>query len=193
MLKILINPFEKYAEKPLFLFGLAFLFIGSYLGFLFNTKFDSILHISPIENSSLISSMVQNLLIIFLLTIVLFLLGKYYNTKTRFVDILNVSLISRIPFYFSTLLNINNLNKTITDKLIKNVDTIQNLNFTTFEYLFLFIVTIIGLLTIIWFAILIWNGFKTATNAKTKKEIILFSITLIITNFISAYIIHLIN
>lgn len=193
MFKIALNPFEKFSEKQLFVFGTLFLFIGSYLGYLFNTQFDSISHIYFKDNTLLIKSIIQNLVLTFLLSIALFALGKYFNKKTRFIDILNVSLISRIPFYLLTLLNINNVNKTITNKLIKNLDQVQNLQFSTSEYLFLFITSIIGITILIWFAIVLWNGFKTATNAKTNKAVILLIITVLTTNFISSYLIHFIN
>lgn len=193
MLKILINPFEKYSEKQLFLFGLVFLFIGSYLGVLFNVQFDSILHVSFIEQVTFVNILIQNIIITILLALVLFVLGKYFNPKTRFIDVLNVSLISRIPFYLLTLINTNNLSLKLTEKLLGNLDSIENLRFTSFEISFLLITSFLVLCLLIWFAIFTWNGFKTATNAKTTKEVILFIITLIITNFISSYIIHLIN
>lgn len=193
MLKILLNPFEKYSEKHLLFFGLLCLFIGSYLGYLLNVHFDRILHLSYVENTFLMKPLLQNILITFLLTIALYALGKYCNKKTRLIDILTTSLIARVPFYFLTLFNIKNRNKIIIDKLIKNIEHIQDVTFSTSETIFLFVSTIVGIVILIWFAILIWNGFKTATNAKTTKEIILFISTLFIANLFSFYILQLIN
>lgn len=193
MYKTLLNPFEKFSEKQLLIFGILFLFIGSYIGFLVNAYFDSILHISFVENTSYINSIAQNLIIIVLLTIILFALGKYLNPKTRWIDLFNVSLIARIPFYFSTLINYNNSTLKLTDKIMNNLDAIQNIRFSTSEYLFLIITSVFGILCLLLFAVLLWNGFKTATNAKTTKEIILLIITLLIANFISSYLINFIT
>lgn len=193
MIKTLLNPFEKFSEKQLLIFGLLFLFVGSYIGFLVNAYFDSILHISFIQNATYISSILQNTTITVLLSLVLFALGKYLNPKTRFIDLLNVSLIARIPFYLSALININNATSKLTDSIVNNLDNVQNIKFSTSEYLFLILTSVFGILCILLFAILLWKGFKTATNAKTTKEIILLIITLLITNFISFYILNLIS
>ena len=192
MIKTLLNPFEKFSEKQLLIFGILFLFIGSYIGFLLNAYFDSILHISFVQNTTYIFVLLQNLTITTLLSIVLFALGKYFNPKTRFIDLLNVSLVARIPFYFSTLINFNNATSKLTDRIINNLDTIQNIKFSTSEYLFLILTSVFGILCVFLFGYLLWKGFKTATNAKTTKEIILLILTLFFINFISFYIINLI-
>lgn len=193
MYKTLLNPFEKFSEKQLLIFGILFLFMGSYIGFFSNAYFDSILHISFVENATYFNSIAQNLIIIILLTLVLFALGKYLNPKTRLIDLLNVSLIARIPFYFSTLINFNNSTLKLTDKIMNNLDAIQNIKFSTSEYLFLIITSVFGILCLLLFAILLWNGFKTATNAKTTKETVLLIITLLIANFMSSYLINFIT
>ena len=192
MFKVLLNPFEKFSEKQMLIFGILFLLIGSYIGFLVNAYFDSILHISFVQNTSYLYIVLQNVTIIALLSAVLFAIGKYFNPKTRFIDLLNVSLIARIPFYFSTLININNATSKLTDRIINNLDTIQNIKLSTSEYVFLFFTSIFGIICVFLFAFLLWKGFKTATNAKTTKEIIILIVTLLFTNFISFYIINLI-
>jgi hypothetical protein len=193
MIKTFLNPFEKYTENKLFFFGLLLLIIGSYAGFLFNAYFDSILHISFIKNSVFVATLIQNVIIAILLSLALYALGKYINPKTRFIDILNVSLIARIPFYFSSLVNINNSTFNLTEKLIDNKFSIENIQFSTSDYFMLLFSTTLGLLLLIWFAILLWNGFKTATNAKTGKEIILLIVCLLLANFISSYLIQLLT
>lgn len=193
MFKTLLNPFEKFSEKQLLLFGILFLIIGSYFGFLLNAYFDSILHISFVQNATYLNSILQNVIITVILSFVLFALGKYFNPKTRFIDVLNVSLIARIPFYFSTLININDATLKLTDTIANNVNTIQNIQFSTSEYIFLIISSAFGILCLFLFVVLLWKGFKTATNAKTTKEIIVLIVVLLLTNFISFYIINLIT
>jgi hypothetical protein len=190
MFKLLLNPFEKYTEKQLLFFGALMLIIGSYIGFLCNGYFDSILHISFIKNTTFVNTIIQNLIITTLLSFILFGIGKIINKKTRFIDVLNVTLIARIPFYFSTLININNKSAELTDKLMINLIDINNINLSTLDYVFLFTTAAFGLVCIVWFAYLLWNGFKIATNAKTNKPVILLIISLLVANYISSYLIQ---
>lgn len=193
MIKNILNPFEKYTESKLLVFGWVFLIIGSYIGYLFNAYFDSILHISFIKNSMFITTLIQNIINVVLLSSALYVLGKYINPKTRFVDVINVSLIARIPFYFSSLANINDSTYNLTEKLMSNKFSAENIEFSSSDYLMLLFSTTLGLLLIVCFAILLWNGFKTATNAKKSKEIILFIVSLLVANFISSYLIQLLT
>ena len=193
MIKTLLNPFEKYSEKQLLIFGILFLLIGSLLGYQFNALFDSILHISFPDNISFINHLLQNIALTLILTVFLFALGKYFNSKTRFIDILNSSLIARIPFYLTTLANINDASSTISNKLLESLNDLKNITISTQDYFVLFLTSILSLFGIIWLSILLWNGFKTATNAKTTKQIVLFILIILIANFASSYTYQLLN
>lgn len=193
MIKTLLNPFEKYSEKQLLIFGILFLLIGSFLGYQFNALFDSILHISFPDNISFINHLLQNIALTLILTVFLFALGNYFNSKTRFIDILNSSLIARIPFYLTTLVNINDASSTISNKLLESLNDLKNITISTQDYFVLFLTSILSLVGIIWLSILLWNGFKTATNAKTTKQIVLFILVILIANFASSYTYQLLN
>jgi hypothetical protein len=193
MFKTLFNPFEKYSEKQLLLFGILFLIIGSFLGYQFNALFDSILHVSFPENISFINHLLQNIALTLILSIFLFALGYYFNSKTRFIDILNCSLIARIAFYLTTLANINDATSTVSNKLIESLNDLKSITISTQDYFVLFLTSILSLVGIVWLAILLWNGFKTATNAKTTKQIIVFILVILIANFSSSYTYQLLN
>lgn len=193
MIKTLLNPFEKYSEKQLLIFGILFLLIGSFLGYQFNALFDSILHISFPDNISFINHLLQNIALTLILTVFLFALGNYFNSKTRFIDILNSSLIARVPFYLTTLVNINDASSTISNKLLESLNDLKNITISTQDYFVLFLTSILSLVGIIWLSILLWNGFKTATNAKTTKQIVLFILVILIANFASSYTYQLLN
>ncbi|CAM3650256.1 YIP1 family protein [Flavobacterium gelidilacus] len=193
MIKALLNPFEKYSEKQLLIFGILFLLFGSFLGYQFNALFDSILHISFPDSISFINHLLQNIALTLILTFFLFALGKYFNSKTRFIDILNSSLIARIPFYLTTLANINDASSTISNKLLESLNDLKNITISTQDYFVLFLTSILSLVGIIGLSILLWNGFKTATNAKTTKQIVLFILVILIANFASSYTYQLLN
>jgi hypothetical protein len=193
MIKILLNPFEKFSEKQLFVFGILFLLIGSFLGYQFNALFDSILHLSFPDNISFINHLLQNIILTLILSLFLYAFGIYFNSKTRYIDILNVSLIARIPFYLTTLANINDASSTISNKLLESLNDLKSTSISTQDYSFLIATSILSLVCIIWLAVLLWNGFKTATNAKTTKQIVLFILVILVANFISSYTYQLLN
>jgi hypothetical protein len=193
MIKILLNPFEKFSEKQLFVFGILFLIIGSFLGYQFNALFDSILHLSFPDNISFINHLLQNIILTLILSLFLYAFGIYFNSKTRYIDILNVSLIARIPFYLTTLANINDASSTISNKLLESLNDLKSTSISTQDYSFLIATSILSLVCIIWLAVLLWNGFKTATNAKTTKQIVLFILVILVANFISSYTYRLLN
>jgi hypothetical protein len=193
MIKILLNPFEKFSEKQLFVFGILFLLIGSFLGYQFNALFDSILHLSFPDNISFIHHLLQNIILTLILSLFLYAFGIYFNSKTRYIDILNVSLIARIPFYLTTLANINDASSTISNKLLESLNDLKSTSISTQDYSFLIATSILSLVCIIWLAVLLWNGFKTATNAKTTKQIVLFILVILVANFISSYTYQLLN
>lgn len=185
MIKLLFNPFEKYSEKTLVTFGIIATIIGTLLGLVFNGIYDGILDMHPVKDISIteiIYSLVTNFLII---GIILFMLGKIINPKTRFIDVLSTIMIAKIPLYLLTFTNINGFNYElgieIQSKLILN----QMNNFSGLLLSKLILITILSLIVLVWTISLLYNGFKTATNIKSHKHILLFIISLIIAEVIS--------
>lgn len=189
MIKLLFNPFEKYSEKTLVTFGIITTIIGILLGLVFNGIYDGILDMHPVKDisiSEIIYSLFTNFLII---GIILFVLGKFINPKTRLIDVLSTILSAKIPLYLLTITNINgfnyNLGLEIQSKFIQN----QMNNFSVLLLSKLILITILSLIVMVWTISLLYNGFKTATNLKSKKHILLFIFSLIIAEVISKMVI----
>ena len=188
-MKKVYNPFEIFSEKQLLLFGLILLIVGSAIGFLFNGRFDGLVDLHFVEFADFHEVLIDNLINTVLLTLFLFLLGLFINPKTRIIDLLNTALIARIPFYILPFFNANNRITIITDSLIEvaasnNLDAINML-----DTLIIVVFGILALLTLIWFAVLLWNGFKVATNAKGTKNVVLLVTVVLVTEIASKYII----
>jgi hypothetical protein len=188
-MKKVYNPFEIFSEKQLLLFGLILLIVGSAIGFLFNGRFDGLVDLHFVEFADFHEVLIDNLINTVLLTLFLFLLGLFINPKTRIIDLLNTSLIARIPFYILPFFNANNRITIITDSLIEvaasnNLDAINML-----DTLIIVVFGILALLTLIWFAVLLWNGFKVASNAKGTKNVVLLVTVVLVTEIASKYII----
>ncbi|RZK10756.1 MAG: hypothetical protein EOO46_09445 [Flavobacterium sp.] len=195
MKTVLFNPFEKYTESKLLIFGIVITLIGSYLGYIFQGRFDGILDLHFPDAVTIEQPFLDNLVNIFSLFIFLFLLGKYINPKTRFVDVLTPILIARAPFYLLTLTNYQNYNANLGQKIMTSIDlnNPQNgLNIEASEMFFLALFTGITLLFIVWFVILLFNGFKVATNARGIKNNLLFAGAIILSEILSKIIFNLI-
>lgn len=184
---LLFNPFEKYSETILLVFGIAFTILGTLLGFYFDARFDGVLDMHFVEKVSLKEVAIDNLINIICLFIFFFGSGKFINSKTRIIDIMNTILISRIAVYLFVF--IPKPSNEITKNLIQN-------NFTqisNFDISLLIFGGIMALLGLIWYITLLYNGFKTATNAKKNLPIVLFIASILLSEILSILLISYFN
>lgn len=172
--KIIFNPFLKFTEKQLLIFGLLFFFINGLVCYYAGIKMDSIFHFSPMKNSDLTIAFFYCGFSIVFAVIVLFILGIIFNNKTRLIDILNAVLISQV-FNFPTVLAIKFIDlEKISGKAM------QNLQLEFADMLLLLVFVGITLPFIIYGIVLLYNGFRTATNIKSWKQIAIFAVVLFI-------------
>jgi hypothetical protein len=115
--------------------------------------------------------------------------GKLINSKTRFVDVLNASLIARIPFYILPFFNFNNVMYDVSNRTYDIMVAGSFNAISTPDIILLMLFSFVAIFTLIWFSVLLWNGFKVATNAKGIKNIILFIFTILVVEIVSKYII----
>lgn len=196
MKKLLFNPFETTSETKLLTFGVLLTAIGSYLAYLFNGRYDGVIDLHFTGNVSLAQPFLDNLINIVCLTAVLFFVGRLINKKTRLIDILAPVMIARVPFYLLTFTNINNLISDITESLLKNVDLKNmpvNLDIAPSSILLLTLFSLLAIVCIVWFVILLYNGFKIATNSKTSLHKVYFALSILAAEIISGIIISLLN
>lgn len=181
--KLFLNPFEKYEARILLVFGFIFFFIGSFLAAHFSFSFDGALDLHRVTATSLPQALKENLINVLLIVVTLFILGIAINRKTRFVDMLNGVLIFRIPFYFALLLNSIPVVRTTQEELLENIKDLEN-----FEIQKVGILLLAGLATLLFLVysiILLFNGFRTAVNAKRWQHYLLFAIVLLFTEIVS--------
>jgi hypothetical protein len=189
MRTVLFNPFEKYSDTILIVFGLIFTLIGSCLGFVFNTRFDGVLDLHFVKNVSIYNLLLDISIDILTLTICLFVIGKLINNKTRLIDILSATMIARIPFYFITFFNVNNKAYTISERILTLAKSNQINTLDTLDTFYLVLMTFAIIASLIWSMVLLFNGFKTATNAKEIKDTLFFIGALIAAEILSKILI----
>ncbi len=194
--KVLFNPFEKYSEKTLLIFGISATLLGSLVGYLMRARFDGIIDMHLVQGARFQNILLDNLINTLVLFILFFAFGKIINPKTRAIDMLNVSMICRIPMYLVALGNIGGYLERATQNIIEGIDLKNMQNIPQFELLDLLVILIFSILSIgflIWMIVLFWKGFKTATNTKRTRDIILFIILFIVAEVLSKYLIGTFN
>lgn len=185
--KTIFNPFSKYDEKQLLIIGIIGLIITLALCQQSGLQVDSIFHYRYAdEKISLIKNIGLSLLSYSIAIIIFFILGKIYNKRTRLIDIINTILISQIPGILIMLLCeipwVKNTMDSIAVSAQKNPE-----NIVTFDLITICIYSFSMLLLIAYGITLFYNGFKTATNFKDWKQIVLFAFILLATCITSQF------
>lgn len=181
--KTIFNPFERFDEKLLLLTGMITIILSIVMGYWTNTTFTSIYRINNIENATLKNIALPTLLSFAFAIVVLFILGKILNRKTRIIDIINTVLISQL-----FLIIIQGIGKIpFLKQAGKNVIQYQSNHTGTFpflDFLIMISLTVITITTLIYSITLYYNGFKTATNIKKWQHIVLFCFVSIISTIL---------
>ncbi|WP_047419775.1 hypothetical protein [Cellulophaga sp. Hel_I_12] len=192
MKTILFNPFKKYQENTLLVIGIIATLLGSLVAYIFFARFDGAIDLHFTPDINLWQPFIDNSINIATLFVVLFVLAKYHNKKTRAVDILNAVLIARIPYYLVPLLNINNTISKATDQMMAIVGDTININMAVIPVSSLIIISVfalISLVALVWYIILLFNGYKIASNAKGGLTILFFCLALILAEIMTKVII----
>jgi hypothetical protein len=182
--KTIFNPFEKFDEKSVLAIGIAFFilnFFGCYYAGMIN---DSIFHLSILEKNETIWDVVKiNSLSYIFAVIILSVLAKFINTKTRIIDVINTVLISQVPLIITLPMMALPFFKEANLNIAKSAG-----NFSKIEMTDLIIVAIGGCITLpflVYSFVLYFNGFKTATNIKQWQHIVIFVVVSLIMTIIS--------
>jgi hypothetical protein len=174
----IFNPFSRYSEKQLFFVGFVFLIVNSIICFFTKTQMDSILQFTPNSTLSLQTAFLFVIISCSTATLFLFLIALAVNKRTRFIDIVTTVLISQVPNFFILLTTkFSGMNEVA--KKFTTVATNKMTTFETTDVLLLFVFSLIVLAFVVYSMVLLYNGFKTATNFKKWYHISLFVISLL--------------
>ena len=190
--QILLNPFTKFSEKTLFFFGLITLFTGSYTAFLCGVTFDSMIEVHLNSEMTFLNSLKENSFYLVLITVLLFAFGKIINKRTRIIDIVNTAFLFRISFYFMAMLTAFPILKSVENEIKKNINSLDKLVIKPLDMILLLLITCVILLLLVYAFILLFQGFKTATNAKKPIHFIFLGLLLLFAEIISISILPLI-
>jgi len=192
MKTLLFKPFEKYSEQKLLIVGVIATLIGALVAYVLNCRFVGVFQMI-FDDNTIIQSLIDNIIIMCCLITFLFISAKFIYKKTRLIDIIVTTLVAFIPFYILPIFNINNTLKIAHDNILMHsppelVDQIPMINL-----MILIVFGLFTLLILVWVISLLYNGFKTAANAKGVKAMVIFGIALVLADIASRYLIFHLN
>lgn len=195
--KALLDPFERYAEKTLLTAGFAAMLAGSLLAYLFNGRYDGVLDLHFFRQVEWIEPFADNIINTACLLLPLFIAGRIINGRTRVVDVLAAILIARIPYYILPVFNANNYLSNMTDRLLQQLgekSAVPGLAAADLDISFLgvaviLIFALVSIVAMIWMIVILFRGFRTATNLKTNGHKVLFALAIIVAEMLSKIII----
>lgn len=179
MKKVLLQPFTYGQENRLLLVGLSLALLGCFVQLSTSIRFFSTFHIENVSSQPTFYQILGDFgITTLLLTLALFALGYFINTRTRWIDIFNTVLIAKVLLSPLLLIPLGYLLKK-SDEL-NEMYSIQKqtigIALTTFLCLALFSIFVTLFL---FFGRYLYQGFKTATHLKKKIHPILLIILVI--------------
>ncbi|WP_298156840.1 hypothetical protein [Flavobacterium sp.] len=187
-MKIIFNPFEKFSTNTQLIFGILISVAGCFLAYQFNAHYDGALDIHFADAVPLHIPFLEIVLDTACLGLALFVAAKTINPKTRSIDIFSTVLVARFPLYLIPPMNYNNRmyeeTMAITEMAMRN-----QTNFAIPDMAFFLAFSALSLLLLVWFFVLLWNGYKVACNAKGTTAVLAFIGAIIIAEIISKILI----
>lgn len=188
MIKKLLNPFAYFEDKALLIIGILAHLIFTYIAKLTNSNFPDFLSIKKgLIDFTFWDLLYQNTRNIAIAILFLFILGKIINKRTRFIDIVNVVLISRIAYY---IVFITDFIPVVNNKLNKVTDSIQSNNLSVLqESSTMLVILIVAFIAIFFICVMfyyLYIGFRTVTNLKTIQQTFAFIATILFIIIISS-------
>lgn len=195
LFSILINPFQRFTEKQLLVFGLPLTILGSWIAYIFQGRFDGYVDLHFVEQVTFVEPLIDNVINIVVITLLLFVAARIVNRKSRIIDLFCVALIARIPYYLLTFSNSNQVMQKTGQKILQTFQENPSAtpDISSGELFLLLIFTLFVIVFLVWVITLLFNGFKVAANAKGSRSIVLFIAALIFGEILSKYLIYLLN
>ncbi|MFC4685691.1 YIP1 family protein [Epilithonimonas pallida] len=182
--RTIFNPFGKFNDIHLLITGIIFFIVNIFGCYYSGNVNDSIFHLSHLDENQTIWDVARiNSLSFLFAIIILFILAKFFNNRTRIIDIINTILISAIPLIIIMPVYGMSFFKNATDSVTKSAGDPGQV-----ETINLIVVTAFALATLplmIYSFVLYYNGFKTATNIKKWQHIVLFVVVSLILTIVS--------
>lgn len=177
--KNIFNPFERFDDKQLLIAGLLTVAAAIFTGYWTDSFFSSIYKINGLEKTSLQAVAIPTLASFTLAIVILFILGKILNNKTRFIDIVNTVLISQMSLVIlQAFTGISYISRAQEHVISYQTDPAGP--FPVLDFIVMLSMASFVIMVLIYSITVYYNGFKTATNIKKWQHIVLFGVVSLI-------------
>ncbi|MCX8526195.1 YIP1 family protein [Chryseobacterium formosus] len=177
--KTIFNPFLKFDEKTLLIAGFVSITSVFLFGYYFGLQTDSLFHFRLINSEDSLSKIILSTLIVYAISILIFFVfGKIINKKTRFIDVVNPILISQFIVILLLLISEIPLVKNAQKQIIASVEN-QSFELDMISLLITTINSFVSLAITAYGMAILFNGFRTATNMKDWRHIVIFVLLLL--------------
>lgn len=181
------NPVKVMSDTNQLVTGSAILIISILVSYVFCIDNDGVYH-SGFASRALLFQLLSNVSIVLLPTIFLFLGGKLFNKGTRFVDITNAVLFSRIPLLVGYVIGAICIGPTLQEKL-RN-EKLDPFSIPTNELMKLAISGLLVLPLLVYSFILLVNGLRTAIHSKKSMLYAMFAVGIIVSEILYRYLVY---
>lgn len=166
--RLFVNPFNDYSENVMLTVGMMFFAVGGFLAYFGEFDYHGILKIIPTNTLGLFQVFVHLFINVLVLTLSLFSFGYFVNKKTRFIDVLNVVLVSFTVIYTMGLFSAISFAKELTNNVLKAIENgdMKLSTITPLDMFLLLLFSLISLVLLLYFFYLIAVGLKFVINAK---------------------------
>lgn len=187
-MKKIINPIAYYNEYKLLFIGCITLILGCFLSYHYSIYHHGILQAGP-GSYPWWKYAFAIILDVMVLTIFTWVLGKIINSKTRFIDLLNVNLIARIPLHLLPVVAGSDIMHEFLESStnLSPNELMADPNFLS-NMIAIFFFSMISLLLLSIFFLLLIMGFRTAVHVKKWYHYLLLVIVIIIADILSRII-----
>ncbi|MFY1047237.1 YIP1 family protein [Chryseobacterium sp. GP-SGM7] len=177
--KTIFNPFLKFDEKTLLITGFVSITAVFFVGYSFGLQTDSLFHFRFISSEDSLVKIILSTLIVYAISIaVFFIFGKIINKRTRFIDVVNPIFISQFIVILLLLISEIPLIKNAQEKIVASVEN-QSFEIDTISLVIITLNSFISLAITAYGIAILFNGFRTATNMKNWRHIVIFAVLLL--------------
>ena len=190
-LQMFYNPFERIAGWKAFYIGLIIVCLTVLIGLFSNVCFPGVLDAKIVVNLGLIDAFIFQFIGLISLVLFFYLSSLIFAKNVRLQDILGAVLLARFPYFFVSLLGFLIQAETILlfDNAIRT-GNIEDLAVVLSSFGFI-LVTILMIPFIIWFIVLLYNGFRVSTGLRGGKCIFVFIGSVLIAEIASLLLVFL--
>ena len=185
------NPFSRIGGWKAFFIGFAVLLVTIGIGYWGGLAPAGLLYIMTIDNLSISTLLICHFSVLLMLFATMYITALISTRRVRFQDALGITVLAQVPVLLLNALTllmkptINQLLSTMRNGGFEATTRMQPLG----NNLYMVLMSILLMVTLVWYIILLYNGFKTLTDLKGAKSVVLFAILIVLCDILSSVLI----